>query len=189
MKNLVDSSGWLEFFTDGPRADEYAPAFQDVSTLIVPTICMNEVCKVILRERGEDSFFKNYVKSQETYLQEIEENFSELPIFKAHHRGEEIFGVDRLLEFADGLYQDEDPSKVLRDDSPYQLAQNSTGYELRIRLPFLENKTFKVAKYGDEIVLQIENRRKNIFLPRFVNFYQLSDHSYDAPWLIINLVK
>ncbi|KPK91596.1 twitching motility protein PilT [bacterium SM23_31] len=52
--NLVDSSGWLEYFSDGPNADSFAKPLQDLNNLIVPTICIYEVFKVILRERSED---------------------------------------------------------------------------------------------------------------------------------------
>jgi predicted nucleic acid-binding protein len=53
--NLVDSCGWLEYFADGPHADFYAPALEDPGSLLVPTICLLEVFKRILRQRGEDA--------------------------------------------------------------------------------------------------------------------------------------
>lgn len=53
--NIVDSSGWLEFFADGPNADSFAEPLADRGQLIVPTIIIYEVFKVILRERGENS--------------------------------------------------------------------------------------------------------------------------------------
>ena len=51
--NVVDSSGWLEYFADGPNADFFAPAIEDVSSLIVPTISLHEVFKRVLQQRGE----------------------------------------------------------------------------------------------------------------------------------------
>jgi len=36
--NLVDSSGWLEYFTNAPNAGFFAPAIEDTGTLLVPTI-------------------------------------------------------------------------------------------------------------------------------------------------------
>jgi len=53
--NLVDSCGWLEYFADGPNADFYAPALEDPQSLIVPTICLFEVFKRVLQQRGEDA--------------------------------------------------------------------------------------------------------------------------------------
>lgn len=52
--NIVDSSGWLEYFADGPKASSFEKPLQDLENLIVPTICLYEVFKVVLRERSEN---------------------------------------------------------------------------------------------------------------------------------------
>ncbi len=51
--NVVDSSGWLEYYSDGPNADFFAPAIEALETLVVPTIILYEVFKHVLRHRGE----------------------------------------------------------------------------------------------------------------------------------------
>lgn len=53
--NIVDSSGWLEFFSDGPNANEFSTPLSNTDILIVPSISIFEVFKVVLRERDEDS--------------------------------------------------------------------------------------------------------------------------------------
>jgi toxin FitB len=52
--NVVDSSGWLEFFTDGPNARLFRPAIKDEQNLIIPTICLYEVFKITLARAGEE---------------------------------------------------------------------------------------------------------------------------------------
>lgn len=52
--NLVDSSGWIEFFTDGPNAGVFADPLGDEGRLVVPTVSVYEVFRVVLRRRGED---------------------------------------------------------------------------------------------------------------------------------------
>ncbi len=51
--NVVDSSGWLEFFSDGPNASFFAPPIQKLSELIVPTVSLYEVFKRVLQQRDE----------------------------------------------------------------------------------------------------------------------------------------
>lgn len=51
--NVVDSSGWLEYFADGPNANFFAPAIEQVDELLVPTISIYEVFKRVLQQRGE----------------------------------------------------------------------------------------------------------------------------------------
>ncbi len=51
--NVVDSSGWLEYFADGPNADFFAPAIEATSELLVPVISVYEVFKRVLQQRSE----------------------------------------------------------------------------------------------------------------------------------------
>lgn len=52
--NVVDSSGWLEYFADGTNAEYFAPAIENLAELIVPTISLYEVFKRVLQQLGED---------------------------------------------------------------------------------------------------------------------------------------
>lgn len=53
--NLVDSCGWLEFLADGPNAGFFARPLADTKELLVPTICLLEVFKRTLQQRGEEA--------------------------------------------------------------------------------------------------------------------------------------
>lgn len=53
--NLVDSSGWLEYFADEPNADFFAPEIEDTENLIVSSINIYEVFKIVLQQRGEEA--------------------------------------------------------------------------------------------------------------------------------------
>ena len=52
--HLVDSSGWLEYFSDGPNAERFTEPLSNPDRLVVPTVSLYEVFRVVLRERGED---------------------------------------------------------------------------------------------------------------------------------------
>lgn len=52
--NVVDSSGWLEYFANGTNAEFFAPAIEDVDELIVPAISIYEVFKRVLQQQGEE---------------------------------------------------------------------------------------------------------------------------------------
>ncbi len=53
----MDSSGWLAYSADEPAADFFVEAIEDADLLVVPSVCIYEVFKVVLRERGEDDAF------------------------------------------------------------------------------------------------------------------------------------
>ena len=52
--NIVDSSGWLEYFSGGPNSRHFSFPLQDPASLIVPVITIYEVFKVALRESDEN---------------------------------------------------------------------------------------------------------------------------------------
>ena len=51
--NVVDSSGWLEYFANGPNADFFAWAVERTPELLVPTLSLYEVFKRVHQQRGE----------------------------------------------------------------------------------------------------------------------------------------
>ena len=50
--NVVDSSGWLEYFAEGKNADFFTEAIEDPEHLLVPVICIYEVFKRLIQQRG-----------------------------------------------------------------------------------------------------------------------------------------
>lgn len=52
--NVVDSSGWMEYFAKDENSAFFAPVIQDIESLIIPTISMYEVYKKTILQRGEE---------------------------------------------------------------------------------------------------------------------------------------
>ena len=52
--NLIDSSGWLEYFVGGKNANFFAPVIEDIANVIVPTIGIFEVFKRTLVDKNRD---------------------------------------------------------------------------------------------------------------------------------------
>ena len=53
--NVVDSSGWLEYFADGANAAAFARPIEATAKLVVPTLAIFEVFKRVMAQRGEDA--------------------------------------------------------------------------------------------------------------------------------------
>jgi toxin FitB len=53
--NLVDSSGWLEYFAGGKNADFFAAPIEDVKHCILSSINIYEVFKKLLEELDEQA--------------------------------------------------------------------------------------------------------------------------------------
>lgn len=50
--NVVDSSGWIEYFADEENADFFAEPIEQTDQLIVPVVSIYEVFKHVLREES-----------------------------------------------------------------------------------------------------------------------------------------
>jgi predicted nucleic acid-binding protein len=70
--NVVDSSGWLEYFADTPNADFFTAAIVNTDELIVPAICLFEVFKRILLQRDEDAALQAIFAMQEGRVTELD---------------------------------------------------------------------------------------------------------------------
>lgn len=58
MNNVVDSSGWLEYFAGTTRAKLFSEAIENIDELVVPVISIYEVFKKMLNEQGETAALK-----------------------------------------------------------------------------------------------------------------------------------
>jgi predicted nucleic acid-binding protein len=72
MMNIVDSSGWLEYFADGPNADFFAPAVESTADLVVPTISLYEVFKRVLQQRDEGEALQAVAVMQQGRLVDLD---------------------------------------------------------------------------------------------------------------------
>ncbi|MGB0524158.1 MAG: ArsA family ATPase [Flammeovirgaceae bacterium] len=143
----------------------------------------------ILPQELENSIFSTYISAQTAYLDEIQESFEPLPIFKVNHMGHEVFGLELLDKIGDAIYGDQDPTTQFYEENPFDVEETRKGYKIKIKLPFIDEDDFELHKYGDELVIDLGNRRRNVFLPRFANFLELDSYSYDQSWLTIWLEK
>ena len=69
------------------------------------------------------------------------------------------------------------------------IRESQNGYKLKIKIPFISKSDFKLQLFGDKLIINIHNRRKTMFLPKFVYFLKLTDYSYSEPWLEVSLTK
>jgi toxin FitB len=76
--NVVDSSGWLEYFANARNADFFAPAIQDEERLLVPTICLYEVFKRLHQQLGKDSAIEGVSRLLRGTITDLDEEIAML---------------------------------------------------------------------------------------------------------------
>lgn len=92
--NIVDSSGWLEYFSDGPNADYFEEPLGNTLELLVPTIILYEVFKVVCRQRGEDSALQATAVMQQGRIIELNNSIA---LFAAK------LSLDKKIPMADSI--------------------------------------------------------------------------------------
>ena len=70
---LVDSSGWVEFFTDGPLAERFAPFLDNLAEVVTPTIVIFEVYRVIRRQRPVEEALAAVAQMQKTRVVDLDQ--------------------------------------------------------------------------------------------------------------------
>ena len=70
---LIDSYGWIEYFGEGPLADNYAPFIEkaDEKETVTPTIIIYEVYKKIKSAKGEEKALEAYAQMSRTRIVEL----------------------------------------------------------------------------------------------------------------------
>ncbi len=143
----------------------------------------------ILPEEAGNGIFEKYIASQKQHLEDIEESFDPLPIFKVGHQGQEVFGLELLEKIGETIYGENDPLEIFHDENPFIIEEDKKGYEVKLRLPFIGKDDFELEKFGDELVINVNSRRKKVFLPRFANFLKMDRYEFNDPWLSVFLNK
>ncbi len=77
-----------------------------------------------------------------------------------------MVGLPLLADFARDVFGDLDPTQVFFREKPIEVKKEKGGYALYIRLPFAEKDKINVWAQGDELVVQVDNQRRHVVLPR-----------------------
>jgi predicted nucleic acid-binding protein len=92
--NIIDSSGWLEYFADGPNASFFSRPLEKTADLIVPTVTIYEVFKVVLRQRNESDALQSVALMQQGSVVDLTSNISILAA---------KMSIDHQLPMADSI--------------------------------------------------------------------------------------
>jgi arsenite-transporting ATPase len=144
------------------RETQRAFVYFSLHGLTVDQVLVNRV----LPDDVEDSFFREWRRSQAKFLEEIEAYFSPVPIRSVPLFRHEVLGLERLRELGSVMFaRNEDPAAVTRTERPYSFSKANGGYEVRLHAPFAEKAEVGLFKKGDELVVQVGNVRRHIGLP------------------------
>jgi len=74
--NLIDSSAWLEYFTDGNNAGFFAPVIENIDEVIISVINLYEVYKKVLLEKDENEAIQAIALMQQAKVIDVTNSIS-----------------------------------------------------------------------------------------------------------------
>lgn len=73
---VIDSSGWIEYFTDGSLANAYATHLRNLQAIVTPVIVVYEVYKRLKRDLSEDDAIVAVSAMQRTRIIAIDQELA-----------------------------------------------------------------------------------------------------------------
>ena len=130
-------------------------------------LCIDAVIINRIFPDGVDAaYFEAWKRSQQHYIEEAMDYFSDVPIWKVNLFAEEIVGEQGLHRLADTLYSEINPADQFSKERPYQFQKMGDAYQLSMRLPFLSKEEIGLTKHGDELIVTVGGFKRHIALPR-----------------------
>lgn len=135
----------------------------------VDLVIVNRVIPAEVR----DVYFKEWKTIQAAYQQTIHECFSPIPIFTAELFSHEVVGSDLLNKMAQKVYGKNDPTQIFYSQKPISVEKQDGGFDLILRLPFVEKRNLDLFQKGGELFVRVGNYKRNILLPQTLLGYSI----------------
>ncbi len=125
------------------------------------------VCNRVLPD-DVGPYFESWRDAQRRYRATIDEMFAPVPIRDVPMFEQEVVGLDMLRRLGRALFGDDDPVAFFSRERPYTIDTADGEHTLALRLPFATKEEVKIARYADELVLEVGGFRRNLILPRLL---------------------
>ena len=150
-------------------------------------LCIDAVIINRIFPDGVDAaYFEAWKRSQQHYIEEAMDYFSDVPIWKVNLFAEEIVGEQGLHRLADTLYSEINPADRFSKERPYQFQKMGDAYQLSMRLPFLSKEEIGLTKHGDELIVTVGGFKRHIALPRTLSNKKTTGAKLTGNQLVIN---
>jgi arsenite-transporting ATPase len=112
------------------------------------------------------SYFNEWYETQQRYRPMVRDLFAPIPVRDAPFFDREVVGQPMLLQLADALYGDLDPTREFYRGRPYSVVRDDGEYVLSLELPFASKEQIHLSRHADELVIDVGAWRRNLVLPR-----------------------
>jgi len=150
--------------------------------LTVDAVIVNRILPLEIH----DQFFETWKGTQERWVQNIEEFFAPVPVWRVPLFPDEVLGVERLKRLGAELYGGRDPATVCFREAPYRFRKSDGRYYLHLRLPFVTGEEIHLYKKEDELIIRLGGLKRYVSLPqRVAHCEPLGARVHDGELIVI----
>lgn len=113
--------------------------------------------------KAMEGYFNKWIKLQEEALQDIKENFSEVPRFYVELQQQELRTLDVLGKVGDTIYGEINPDDVLFKKEIYSIDNEKNC--LKIYLPFADKGELRLEQDKNELIVGVKNESRKFPIP------------------------
>jgi arsenite-transporting ATPase len=168
--------------------DEARRTYTELALFEVPcdAVVMN---RLLPREAGSESFFRDWIPLQDERCREATELFAPLPVLHAPLQDDEITGVERLAAHGQRLFASCEPDAVLCRSPRVRFAREGADYVAVVPLPGAASDALDVTKIEDELIVTTPARRRALKLPRRMASLHLSAARLEGGSLLAHFTR
>lgn len=119
----------------------------------------------VFPDGGADDWRAGWVAAQAAVMEQVDQSFPGLPVWRSAYCPAEPVGVEALAAFAREVYGDDDPLALPSGPGPFRVSRTSDGAVLRLALPGAGRSDVGLARHGDDLVVSVASYRRLLTLP------------------------
>jgi arsenite/tail-anchored protein-transporting ATPase len=144
----------------------------------------------IFSQEGAKGYFQKWVALQNESIEDICRSFNPVPVFKAELLQSEIREYPMLLKFSEMIFKEASPEEILFHDKIFdvQKSKDEEGYDLIIKMPFVDKKELNLVQMGDELSIAVKNEKRSFVLPKKLQSKEVAKANYVEGQLVIHFI-
>jgi arsenite/tail-anchored protein-transporting ATPase len=132
-----------------------------------------------------NSFFDEWKRVQQRYLEEINSVFCNIPMYKIKWYEVDINGIEGLSRIALDSLNVEGIFDVNKTSINEKFEKTDSGYKLEVYVPFADKQELDMYETGTDVVIKIGNFKRNIPCPNALKNYSISRAKFNKDYLQI----
>lgn len=128
----------------------------------------------ILPKDIDNQFFNEWIGIQNQYIEELESIFGDIPIYKIPWFDTDLNGLSGVDRIEKAVLRGQDIFALHKDLSDQHFEKTETGYDLKLKIPFIEKGELNLHESGTDIIIKIGNFKRCIPKPNTLRNHGIS---------------